>query len=71
MRDMPTHRGTPSSATDSVCSWIVVEKGFAREVAALMGERAPPTAIMQVQPKYKQRPKRQTRAKHWYAKRAM
>ncbi|KAG9525020.1 hypothetical protein KCV07_g1517, partial [Aureobasidium melanogenum] len=42
-----------------------LEKGIAREVSALMGERAPPIAMIQVQPKYKQRPRRSHRVAPW------
>ncbi|KAK8215204.1 swr complex subunit [Zalaria obscura] len=42
-----------------------LEKGMAREVSALMGERAPPLSMIQVQPKYKQRPKRQHKVTPW------
>ncbi|GAB7348037.1 hypothetical protein MBLNU459_g6074t1 [Dothideomycetes sp. NU459] len=42
-----------------------LEKGMAREVSALMGERAPPISMIQVQPKYKQRPRRAHRAAPW------
>lgn len=47
-----------------------VEKGMAREVSALMGERAPPISMIPVQPKYKQRPRRSHKATPWYAMRA-
>ncbi|THW69158.1 hypothetical protein D6D19_08553 [Aureobasidium pullulans] len=42
-----------------------LEKGIAREVSALMGERAPPIAMIQVQPKYKQRPRRSQKVAPW------
>ncbi|PNS19554.1 hypothetical protein CAC42_7398 [Sphaceloma murrayae] len=42
-----------------------LEKGMAREVSALMGERAPPVSMIQVQPKYKQRPKRTLKVTPW------
>jgi len=42
-----------------------VEKGMAREVTALMGERAPPVSMIQIQPKYKQRPKRFVKVRPW------
>ena len=42
-----------------------MEKGIAREVSALMGERAPPIAMIQVQPKYKQRPRRSQKVAPW------
>lgn len=38
---------------------------MAREVAALMGERAPPISMIPVQPKYKQRPRRQFKPAPW------
>jgi len=46
-----------------------VEKGMAREVSALMGERAPPMSMIPVQPRYKQRPKRAHKAAPWYVAR--
>jgi len=42
-----------------------LEKGMAREVSALMGERAPPVSMIQVAPKYKQRPKRIPKSSPW------
>ncbi|PSK53123.1 hypothetical protein B9Z65_3323 [Elsinoe australis] len=42
-----------------------LEKGMAREVSALMGERAPPVSMIPVQPKYKQRPKRLHKPTPW------
>ncbi|GAM87298.1 hypothetical protein ANO11243_053200 [Dothideomycetidae sp. 11243] len=42
-----------------------LEKGMAREVSALMGERAPPVSMIQIQPKYKQRPRRLLRVAPW------
>lgn len=42
-----------------------LEKGMAREVSALMGERAPPVSMIPVQPKYKQRPRRTHKAAPW------
>lgn len=44
----------------------VAEKGIAREVSLLMGERAPPVSMIQMQPKYKQKPKRSHKAAPWY-----
>lgn len=38
---------------------------MAREVSALMGERAPPVSMIQVQPKYKQRPRRTQKLTPW------
>ncbi|KAF2150610.1 hypothetical protein K461DRAFT_295872 [Myriangium duriaei CBS 260.36] len=42
-----------------------LEKGMAREVSALMGERAPPVSMIQIQPKYKQRPRRLLKVAPW------
>jgi len=42
-----------------------VEKGMAREVTALMGERAPPVSMIQIQPLYKPKPQKAQRAKPW------
>lgn len=42
-----------------------LEKGMAREVSALMGERAPPVSMIQIQPKYKQRPRRLVKVTPW------
>ncbi|KAL1302262.1 hypothetical protein AAFC00_002683 [Neodothiora populina] len=42
-----------------------LEKGMAREVAALMGERGPPISMIPVQPRFKQRPRRSHRAAPW------
>lgn len=38
---------------------------MAREVAMLMGERAPPVSMIQMQPKYKQKPRRSHKATPW------
>ena len=42
-----------------------ISEGMARELYALLGERAPPVSMIQEQKQYKQRPKRPYRAAKW------
>jgi len=55
----------PEGSRRSIANGSKVEKGMAREVSALMGERAPPVSMIQVQPKYKQRPRRTQKVAPW------
>ncbi|KAK4986651.1 swr complex subunit [Elasticomyces elasticus] len=41
------------------------ERGMAREVSALMGERAPPVAVIQTKPKYKSKSQRLQKVGKW------
>ncbi|KAF2220110.1 hypothetical protein BDZ85DRAFT_31960 [Elsinoe ampelina] len=69
LRDMlgidPNTVRPPPSKKRKLVDKRPLEKGMAREVSALMGERAPPVSMIQVQPKYKQRPKRHTKVTPW------
>ncbi|KAF4553314.1 putative SWR1-complex protein [Elsinoe fawcettii] len=69
MRDMlgitPDAARPPPAKKRKLVEKRPLEKGMAREVSALMGERAPPVSMIQVQPKYKQRPKRHMKVTPW------
>ncbi|KAL9065021.1 MAG: hypothetical protein Q9157_007623 [Trypethelium eluteriae] len=66
MLDLPRD-GLPKPAAPKKSKKVIEKKpeGMARELYALLGERAPPVSMIQEQKQYKQRPKRPYRAAKW------